>query len=130
MIVAFASNQVMFARGDGAGGTVETITTDPVPMNGMNLASAILNVHCYLDATTPVQNPQLTATAQVSNDGVNWVDTSVIVTATGTGTQPIKTDAAEGQFIRFKYEWSPDPGSAGSDLVFICFDLHVRLDHS
>jgi len=130
MIVAFASNQVMFAKGDGSGtGTIESITTDPVPMNGMNQASAILNVHCYLDAS-PSQSPQLTVTGQVSNDGVNWVDTAVVVTASATGTQAIKTGAAEGQFIRFKFEWSPEAGTNGSNLVFITFDLHVRLDHS
>ena len=89
MIVAFASNQVMFAKGDGSGtGTIESITTDPVPMNGMNQASAILNVHCYLDAS-PAQSPQLTVTGQVSNDGVNWVDTAVVVTASGTG-RPVR----------------------------------------
>lgn len=128
MIVAFASNQVMFAKGNTGSGVTQTITTDPVPMSGMNQASAILNVHAYLDPGG--QGPQLTATAQVSNDGVNWVDSQLVVTASGTGPQDNQTKPAEAQFIRFKYEWAPETGGSGSDYVFICFDLHVRLDHS
>ena len=129
MIVAFASNQVMVAKGDGSGtGAPMVITTDPVPMNGMNRASAILNVHSYLDAGAQV--PRLTAQGQVSNDGVNWVNGGPAPTATNAGLQQNATADAEGQFIRFQYTWAPEDGSNGSEYVFCCFDLHVRLDHT
>lgn len=129
MIVAFASNQVMVAKGDGAGtGASMVITTDPVPMNGMNRASAIMNIHSILDAGS--QTPQLTATAQVSNDGVNWVDDGPVVVATTSGAQAIKTADTEGQFVRFQYTLEPEAGASGSDYTFMCFDLHVRLDHT
>ncbi len=130
MIVAFANNQLMVAKGNGSqGGAATVITTDPVPMNGFDRASAILNVEMYLDAGS--QGPTFEAQAQVSNDGVNWVnDGPAISGVNSVGTQPIDTKLAEGQSIRFQFTWNPETGAAGTDYVFICFDLHVRLDHS
>lgn len=117
MIVAFANNQVIVAEA----GTPSVITTDPVPMNDSNNAAAIPSIHYLYGGTTR----SLTYKAQLSNDGVVWVDsTSVTDSLNATGVGALKEGECRAAFIRFEFSFSV----TGSGQGAVCFDLHVRLD--
>ncbi len=127
MVVAFANNQVMVAVNDG----VATISTDPVPLGGNDRAAAIFNVRY-------VQRPGgggVTATiayqAQVSNDGVEWVNVATLTDSATDVTNPARqvVAAVNGAYLRFLYTFSLTGASAGQ-MAGTCFDLHVNLDHA
>ena len=123
MVTAFANNQAMTA----ITGTASEITTDPYNLGGDDRATVMWNIHYVWalggGATT------LAWKAQVSNDGVYWVDqASLADTATAaTGATPKKTTGAvNGEFIRFVITLS----NAGGTLGGANFDLHVKFDHT
>ena len=119
MVIAFANNQVMVA----ASGTTSTIYTDPVPLNGNDRATAHLFVESIFNADTA----GITYTAQFSNDGTNWVDsTDLTDTIAAVTTAPrAKTKSANGAFLRFKLAFAATGGTGG-----VTFDLHVLVDHA
>lgn len=124
MVIAFANNQTMTA----IDGEPSVITTDPVPMRRNDRATANLNVH-YIFAQ-PSATPDIAYQAQVSNDGVHWVDVTGLSDNTGSTTSVPRqvVQEAHGAFIRFKFTLTVSGGS-GSEVGGCGFDLHVKLDH-
>lgn len=123
MVIAFANNQSM----TGIQGSTNTISTDPVPLNGNDRVSAMLNVH-YL--FTQGGTGTVSYQGQVSNDGVNWVNVATLTdTATAaTSTPQQKVISVNGAFLRFTFSYAIASGAAG-DMGATAFDLHVKLDH-
>lgn len=122
MVIAFANNQSLTA----VEGNPSTITTDPVPLGNNDRATAMLNVHSLWESNGG--GSSLSYQAQVSNDGVNWVNVTALTdTATGvTSTPRQKTEEVNGAYIRFRFTHTiTTAGETGG----VCFDLHVKLDH-
>ncbi len=120
MVVVFANNQTLFAINTFP----STVYTDPVPMNGYDRLSCILDTEAI---GASGGGGSLVYTAQVSNDGgANWVDTAVTDTATAVGLRQ-KLQTANGALVRFKFAFSQTGGAAG-DMAAITFDLHVNFD--
>jgi len=117
MMVAFANNQVIVANAS----TTSTIYTDPVALGNNDRGTAVLVVHYLFGGGTTT----LTYTAQVSNDGVEWVDTTLTDSATTAGPAQQTIDDLNGAFVRFKMDYATGSGATGG----VCFDLPVSLDH-
>ena len=124
MTIAFANNQAMTA----VHGTPSEITTDPVPLNGNDRASAMLNVH-YIYALNGAAKV-LAYKAQLSNDGTSWVDSTTLVDSASavTATPRPVVATVNAAFIRFVYTFTVT--GVADDMGGVCFDLHVNLDHS
>lgn len=124
MTTAFANNQEISA----ITGTTSEITTDPYNLGGDDRATVMLNVH-YIWALGGGMTT-LAWKAQVSNDGVNWVDAggtmSDSATAATGSTPQKKTGPVNGEFIRFVITLA----NAGGTLGGANFDLHVKFDHA
>jgi len=123
MVIAFANNQAM----TGVQGSTNTISTDPVPLNGNDRVSAMLNVHyLFVQGGTGTVSYQ----GQVSNDGVNWVDVATLTdnATAATATPQQKVISVNGAFLRFEFSYAITGGGAG-DMGGVAFDLHVKLDH-
>jgi len=126
MLVVFANNQAMAADG-AAGATASTITTDPVPLNGNDRISMILNAHYFFGAGGAA-NRSFSVQPQVSNDGVTFLNTGTAITISATTDTPLETvRTVNGVYIRMQYSLVvtalPNPDA------HICFDHHVNLDH-
>jgi len=123
MVIAFANNQAMTA----IHGTASVITTDPVPLNGNDRASAMFNVHYIFGQGGATLN--IAYQGQVSNDGVNWVNVTALTDNTGavTATPRQIIAAVNGAYLRFVYTFTVT-GSTGQ-VGGAAFDLHVKLDH-
>jgi hypothetical protein len=123
-VVVFANNQTLVT----VQGTPTTIFTDPVPLNGNDRLSAMLDVHSIVKGGT-VTTGTLVYLAQISNDGgQNYVDsTTVTDTTTATGVRQI-VGTVNGALVRFKFTYTASGGSSG-DFSGCCFDLHVNMDH-
>jgi len=123
MVIAFANNQTMSAMH----GTSMVITTDPVPLNGNDRASAMLNVHAIFAQAAAVAN--IAYQGQISNDGVNWVNVSLLTDNIGaiTPVPRLVVATAVGAYIRFEMTFTVT-GSA-NNMGAVAFDLHVKLDH-
>ncbi len=119
-VVNFAANQLMYAQQ----GSDMTLFTAPHPMGGLDYAEIIWNISS-LDNSSGT--PTVTVTAQVSNDGVNWINSTTLTDSkSSVPTDPVQISGyARAAFIRFKYELSV-AGSPG-DLVWTAFCLHVNL---
>jgi len=119
-VVNFATNQVMVAQH----GTDMEFFTAPHPMGGMDYVEAIWNI-TSLDKTAGTVT--LTVTAQYSNDGINWIDSTTLTD--NEGSVPAAPQEIAGYcraaFIRFKYNLSL-LGSAG-DTCWAAFCLHANL---
>ena len=121
-VIAFANNQALSSK-DGAD---TTITTDPVPLNGYDRATAHLLVESIFNPLAGAGNG-ISYQGQVSNDGVNWLNVTALTdyaTAT-TATPKAITAAVNGAFLRFSYTLK----AATSSVAGVTFDLHVLLDH-
>jgi len=118
-MVAFANNQVIVAPS----ADTSTIYTDPVALGSNDRGAAVLMVHYMYGGTS---STTLTYTAQVSNDGVEWVDSLLTDNVSAAGATPKQKVAdLNGAFVRFKIEYAIDAGAPGG----VCFDLPVNLDH-
>ena len=117
MVIAFANNQVIAANS----GT-STIYTDPVPLNDNDRATCHLMVEYIFNAS----GSGVVYQAQVSNDGVNWVDASGVTdnSTTVTSTPEAIVGTVNGAFLRFKITFT------ASGIGMCNFDLHVMLDHA
>jgi hypothetical protein len=124
MLIVFANNQTLVA----VQGTNVTVFTDPVPLNGNDRLSAMLDTHSVVRANLS-GTLTLSYVAQVSNDGgQNYVDsTAVLDSATAAGVRQI-VGTVNGALVRFKYTVAITGGSTG-DFGGVCFDLHVNMDH-
>ena len=124
MVIAFANNQTLV----GKDAVPVIIYTDPVSLDGYDRGTANLMVHSFWAQGSVTK--EITHTAQVSNDGTNWVDTSLTRTETGTTADPVQ-DVSEvhGAFIRFKFTLSLSGGTT-AEVGAVTFDLHVLLDHT
>ena len=125
-VVIFANNQTMAA--DGAmGATASVITTDPVAMNGNDRVSMILNAH-YLFGAGGSGNRSFSVQPQVSNDGVEFLDSGAAITITAASGTPLQTvRTINGAWIRMEYTLAVTTPPAAD--AHICFDHHVLLDH-
>jgi hypothetical protein len=96
-VVNFATNQVMVAQH----GTDMEFFTAPHPMGGMDYVEAIWNISA-LDMTAGVVT--LTVTAQYSNDGINWLDSTTLTdNKTSVPSAPVEINGyCRAAFIRFK----------------------------
>jgi len=124
VVIAFARNLAM----TGIQGVASVIYTDPVPLNGHDRASAMLMVHYIF---TQSVNAVLSYQGQASNDGVNWVDVAALYDATNAATATPRPMVASvnAAWLRFKYVFNVIVGP-GVEVGGVCFDLHVKLDHS
>jgi hypothetical protein len=123
MVIAFANNQPMTA----IEGTDSIIYTDPVPLNGMDRATAFLNVHYIWDTVT---SSTITYVGEVSADGVHWYPVSAFTdnaSAPTSAPQRVVGTLAGAAFLRFKFTLNT---TGASGLGGVCFDLHVELDHA
>lgn len=120
MVIAFSNNQVIITKNP----TQAVIYTDPVPLEGNDRATAHLLVESMFNPAAG-----LTYVGQVSNDGTNWVDTSLTDAAAAvTPTPQALTKTINGAFLRFKYTF--DATAPAGTIGGCCFDLHVNLDHA
>ena len=125
MVVVFANNQTMAADG-AAGAAASVINTDPVPLNGNDRATMVLNVHYFFGGGGAV-NRSFSVQPQVSNDGVVFLSTGAAITITAAGDTPLQTvRTVNGAFLRMQYTLSVTPVQPNAH---ICFDHHVLLDH-
>jgi len=124
MVIVFANNQHMSA--DGSTGATSSIFTDPVPLNGNDRATLVLNAH-YFFGGGGAANRTFSVITQVSNDGVVFVNVGAPVTITATSDTPKPdTRSVNGAYLRYNYQLT---GQNGAPNAEICFDLHVNLDH-
>ena len=118
-VVNFAANQVMMAQE----GTEMTLLTAPHPMGGNDFIEGVWNISS-LDKTAGT--PTLTITAQLSNDGISWIDSSITDGQVGVPANPVEINGyVRAAFIRFKYNLvvAGSPGDTG----WAAFCLHVNL---
>ena len=103
------------------------IVTDPVPTNGQDYQDVRLNIE-VLDGTGGT--PTLDLTAEVSNDGQNFMAASVLL-ITGSTTTGLKHVGAQeaAAFVRYKFTLKSVGGAAG-DLAWMTCDLHVNFMQS
>lgn len=126
MVTVFANNQALTCMNP----TISEITTDPVSLGDADRATVNMNVHYIWAQGGTTTN--VAYQAQVSNDGVYWVDVTggSDSKATPTASTPAqKVFAVNGAFLRFKMTLS-NVGGAGGELGGACIDLHVNLDHA
>ena len=115
MIMTFAKCQVVVADT----GATSDCFTDPISLGENDRGAAILLIHYIYGGGT------LTYTAQVSNDGVEWVDTLLTEGATAAAATPLQeVQDLNGAFLRFKFSLANGGGGQGG----VSFDLHVDLD--
>ena len=125
MVIAFANNQTMTAEVSSP----SVISTDPVPLDDNDRASAVLNCHYIWKQGTAAS---IAYKAQTSMDGTTWIDSTTlqdtITAAEGAITKSKEAKGVYGAFIRFVFTLTSS-GSAGQ-LAGVGFDLHVKLDHA
>ena len=122
MTTVVANNQAMTAMN----GSPSTIYTDPVDLGDNDRGTVMFNVHyLWLFGTTPAAN--VAYTAQVSNDGVYWVDSGLTDSESApTGATPASvTDSLKGRFVRFKIVLTVTAG----DLAGAAVDVQAKFDH-
>ena len=123
MVTVVANKLAMTAKY----GSPSTIYTDPIDLGENDRGTAMMNVH-YLWLYGTAAAATIQYTAQVSNDGLYWVDATGLTKSESapTGATP-STDTGEvnGQFIRFKIVLTVTAG----DLAGTAIDLHVKFDH-
>lgn len=126
MVIVFANNQTMAADG-AAGGAASVINTDPVPLNGNDRATMVLNAH-YFFGGGGAPSRSFSVQPQVSNDGVVFLNTGAAITITAAGDTPLQTvRIVNGAYLRMQYTLTVTPTQANAH---ICFDHHVNLDHA
>jgi hypothetical protein len=92
MVIAFANNQTLVALD----AVPVTIFTDPVSLEGYDRGTGNLMVHSFWAQGGVVK--ALTYTAQVSNDGTNWVDSGLSSNKGGSPRQRwVELDAAAAE---------------------------------
>jgi hypothetical protein len=125
-IVVFANNQCMVA--DGSTGNASEITTDPVPLNGLDRAALILTAHYFFGGGGSGGGRNFQVFTQVSNDGTNFLDLGAAVQITAVSDTPVRdTRACNAGYLRYRFVLNP---VAAQPDCHICFDLHVNLDKS
>lgn len=123
MTHVFADNQPMTA----IAGTPSVIYTDPLPLGSADRVTTHFLVH-YLWAsggTTP--GGTIDFVGEVSNDGVNWVDSASVGSASGAVPTIPDTQPVYGAFIRYRFTLTVD---SDGQLAGVGFDLHAVLDHA
>jgi len=118
VLVAFAEDQTIVADPD----TTREITTDPVALGSNDRASMTALISVLQGPGVPT----LALVAQVSIDGVHWVNQGPSVVAViAAGPLPLVKASVNGAFLRFLFRLV---GGTGSVLSVATFDVHVRLD--
>jgi hypothetical protein len=121
MVIAFATNQAMTA----IHGTPSIISTDPVPLNGADRVSVVLNVHYLWKAAGAAA--VVAYQGEVSMNGSDWIPvTALTENLNAAGIQQLKDIAVYGAFIRFFFTLTVT-GSTG-DLGGTCFDVQALVD--
>lgn len=126
MVTVVANNLAMTALGPA----ISEVYSDPIDLGGNDRATVMWSIH-YLwayDAGGGGATGTAGYQAQVSNDGVYWVDVGALAdtASAATGSTPrADTAAVNGQFIRFKITLTASSG----DLAGAAVDLHVLFDH-
>lgn len=128
MVTVVANNLAMTALGPA----ISEVYSDPIDLGGNDRATVMWNIH-YLwayDAGGGGATGTAGYQAQVSNDGVYWVNVAALTdtanAATGSTPRVITpSPAVNGQFIRFRITLTASSG----DLAGAAVDLHVLLDH-
>ena len=118
-VVNFAANQLMFAQQAAS----MTLLTAPHPMGGNDYIEGVWNISS-LDKTAGSVNAVITA--QISNDGINWIDSSITSNQSSVPAAPVEINGyVRSAFLRFKYDLTVT-GSSG-DMGWTAFCLHVNL---
>jgi hypothetical protein len=118
-VVNFAANQVMFAQD----GTSMNLLTAPHPMGGNDYIEGVWNISS-LDKSAGAVSAVITA--QISNDGVNWIATSITANQASVPAAPVEINGyVRAAFLRFKFDLDVT-GSPG-DMGWTAFCLHVNL---
>ena len=118
-VVNFAANQLMFAQQAAS----MTLLTAPHPMGGNDYIEGVWNISS-LDMSAGTVT--LTITAQISNDGVNWIDSSITANQATVPASPVEINGyVRAAFLRFRYEI--DVSGTPGDLCWAAFCLHVNL---
>lgn len=125
MNIPFAKFMLLAPKED----TAASITTDPVALGEYDRASVVPFVHYFHGPNTPT----FTYLAQVSQNGIIWVDTTLTKVYQAGGSPPLTTGALGqetkkiyGQFIRFVLDYQV--AGVGTGTGALCFDLMVNLD--
>lgn len=126
MVTVVANNLAMTALGP----IVSEVYSDPIDLGGNDRATVMWNIH-YLwvyDAGGGGATGTAGYQAQVSNDGVHWVDAGALgdtATAATGSTPKSNTQPVNGQFVRFRITLTATSG----DIAGAAVDLHVLFDH-
>ena len=118
-VINFAADKVMVAQD----GTPMTLKSAPHPMGGNDYIEGVWNISS-LDKTAGSVNAIITA--QISNDGVHYLDSSITSNQSSVPVSPIEINGyVRAAFLRFKYGLHVT-GSSG-DMDWTAFCLHVNL---
>ena len=118
-VVSFAANQVMVAQH----GTPMSLLTAPHPMGGNDYIEGVWNISS-LDKTAGSVSAVITAL--ISNDGINWIDSSITSNQSSVPAAPVEINGyVRSAFLRFRYDLTVT-GSPG-DMGWAAFCLHVNL---
>jgi hypothetical protein len=98
-----------------------SITTDPVSMDGNDRLTGSLNVE-YIFNSDPTG---VEVQAQTSMDGNVYLDAGPPFAVVGPGPFGIPSIVAPAAFVRYIFSF----GAAGG-VGAVCFDVHVEIDHA
>lgn len=124
MVFVIAENQELTAMT----GPTPTIYSDPIPLRDHDTATVTFMVHFLWAYGGGGPSGVVAYMAEVSNDGVHWVDAAALADqATAATAEPkLRSADARGTYIRFRMWADVVSGS----LVGAAFDLQVKLEHA